>query len=101
MPKFLAHIQPFAVEPPDDLPPELLPLDGTAPWSIENTARRALGLLAAGEITLGFLMSDALKRGVHEELTFYGAVHTGIGIAIPALIIGSGLVIDFFPGLRP
>ena len=49
MPSFLAHIQPFAVEPPADLPPELLPLDGTAPWSIENTARRALGLLAAGE----------------------------------------------------
>ena len=42
-------IQPLAAEPPVELPPELLPLESDSPWSIENTARRALGLLAAGE----------------------------------------------------
>lgn len=43
------RLAPYASEPPNELPPELLPLDSADSWSIENAARSALGLLLAGE----------------------------------------------------
>jgi hypothetical protein len=39
----------YAVTPPTEFPPELLPLPADDPWSLEGAARRALGLLATGE----------------------------------------------------
>ncbi len=73
---------------------------GTMAGKIHRTAFFIHAGLMAGEIGLGLLMSDALKRGAHEEMRFYGTVHTGIGIAIPVIIIGSGLFIDLFPDLK-
>ncbi len=39
----------YSLTPPEENPPELLPLPADDPWSLESAARRALGLLAAGE----------------------------------------------------
>ncbi len=48
-PTYFELLRPYAVEPDLELPPELLPLPANDPWSLENVARRALGLLAGGE----------------------------------------------------
>jgi len=45
----LQSLRPYIVEPGPELPPELLPWNSAAPWSIDNAARRALGLLLAGD----------------------------------------------------
>jgi len=80
----------------------ILPPDGsgTTAGRIHRIAFFIHAGLMMGEVALGFLTSDALKRGAHEELRAYGAVHAGIGVAIPVVIIGSGLVIDLFPDLK-
>lgn len=49
MNKILEPLARYAVEPGSELPPELLPWSSAAPWSIDNAARRALGLIMAGE----------------------------------------------------
>ncbi len=49
--------------------------------------------LMAAEVVLGFLSTDALARGDHELLESIGVAHAVVGLAIPALIIGSGVVI--------
>jgi len=47
--KILESLKPYAVEPKNELPPEILPLDGTDAWGLDGAARQALGLLIAGE----------------------------------------------------
>ena len=49
MKTILESLRPYAVEPGPELPPELLPWDSSDPWGIDSAARRALGLLIAGE----------------------------------------------------
>jgi hypothetical protein len=51
--------------------------------------------LMAADVALGFLLTDALDRGDHAQVTGFGAAHAGIGLAIPVVIIGSGLAADF------
>jgi hypothetical protein len=41
---------------------------------------------------LGFLTTDALKRGDHEMVSTLGVAHAAIGIAIPVIILGAGAV---------
>ena len=50
--------------------------------------------LMAAEATLGFLTTDALRRGDHEAVTKLGVAHAGVGFAIPVLILGAGAVIE-------
>jgi hypothetical protein len=70
---------------------------GSSPLSPGRLHRTAFfvhaGLMAA-EIVLGFLTTDALSRGDHELMLGLDAAHTVIGIAIPVLIIGSGIAIE-------
>jgi hypothetical protein len=67
---------------------------GYVPAKIHRWAFFAhLGLMA-GDIALGFLLTDALSRGDHEAVTALGAAHAGIGIAIPLVVIGSGIAIE-------
>ena len=54
------------------------------------------GLMAA-DVVLGFLLTNALSRGSHGEVVGYGAAHAGIGLAIPVVILGSGLAVDLMP----
>lgn len=53
--------------------------------------------LMATDVILGFLLTNALDKGNHGEVVAYGAAHAGIGIAIPVIILGSGLAIDLMP----
>jgi hypothetical protein len=53
--------------------------------------------LMATDVILGFLLTNALDKGEHDKVVAYGAAHAGIGIAIPLVIIGSGLAVDFMP----
>jgi hypothetical protein len=46
---FIETLRAYAREPYPENPPELLPWDSDAPWSIDDAARRTLGLLVAGE----------------------------------------------------
>jgi hypothetical protein len=52
------------------------------------------GGLMVAEIVLGFLTTDALSRGEHQLVRAFAAAHTGIGIAIPILIIGAGVALE-------
>jgi hypothetical protein len=64
-------------------------------WSkakIHRYAFFAHAALMATEGVLGFLTTDALKRGDHEAMVGLLAAHTGIGIAIPVVIIGAGAI---------
>ena len=58
------------------------------------------GLMAL-EVVTGILETNALERGNHDQVVGYGAVHAGIGVAIPVFIIGSGLMIDNGWGASP
>ena len=79
----------------------LIPADGqvSAAGKLHGLTFIVHAALMASEIAVGCLMSDALSRGDHQQLNAYGLVHTGIGLAIPALIIGSGLAVDNGLGL--
>lgn len=46
--------------------------------------------LMAAEVALGFVTTDALKRGDHELVSSLGVAHAAIGLAIPILIGASG-----------
>jgi hypothetical protein len=79
----------------------LIPPDGGgAPvGKLHRAAFFAHAGLMLAEIILGFMETDALSRGDHGRLVGYGALHAGIGVAIPALILGSGALVDFYPDL--
>lgn len=55
--------------------------------------------LMASEIVLGLFTTDALKRGDHETVSSLGMAHAAVGLAIPLVMIGAGIVIEL-PG-RP
>ncbi|MEI6874996.1 MAG: cytochrome c [Spirochaetota bacterium] len=48
--------------------------------------------LMGGEVALGLITSDALRRGDHELVSKLAPVHAVVGIAAPLAILGSGLV---------
>jgi hypothetical protein len=48
--------------------------------------------LMAAEIVLGFVTTDAFSRGDHELVASLGVAHAAIGIAIPVVIVGAGLI---------
>jgi hypothetical protein len=50
--------------------------------------------LMATEIVLGFFTTDAVSRGDHEAVVQLGVAHATIGLAIPLVMIGSGIIID-------
>jgi hypothetical protein len=54
------------------------------------------GLMVA-DVILGILLTNALDKGEHDQVVAYGAAHAGIGVAIPLVIIGSGLAVDLMP----
>lgn len=58
------------------------------------------GLMAL-EVITGILETNALEKGNHGQVVAYGAVHAGIGVTIPIVIIGSGLMIDNGWGAAP
>jgi hypothetical protein len=47
--------------------------------------------LMAAQIVLGFLETDALANGRHNEAIYYTGAHAVIGLAIPAVMIYAGL----------
>jgi hypothetical protein len=51
------------------------------------------GLMVADVIT-GILLTNALRSGDHDGAVTMGGVHAAIGVTIPLVIIGSGLVAD-------
>jgi hypothetical protein len=54
------------------------------------------GLMVA-DVVLGFLLTNALERGDHGQVVGYGAAHAGLGLAVPIVILGSGLAVDLMP----
>jgi hypothetical protein len=47
----------------------------------------------AAEVVLGFLTTDALSKGDHELVSSLGVAHAAVGLAIPVVMIASGVVI--------
>ncbi len=64
-------------------------------WNAPRIHRYAffahLGLMVA-EGVIGFLMSDAMQSQDHEVFSELAMVHAGIGIAIPVVILGAGII---------
>lgn len=50
--------------------------------------------LMASEIVMGLFTTDALRRGDHETVSHLGAAHAAVGLAIPLVMIGAGIVIE-------
>lgn len=50
--------------------------------------------LMASEIVMGLFTSDALRRGDHETVANLGRAHAAVGLAIPLVMIGAGVVIE-------
>lgn len=50
----------------------------------------AHAVLMAGEVVLGFMTSDALKRGDHQEHLLLASAHAAIGITIPIVMGAAG-----------
>ena len=50
--------------------------------------------LMASEIVMGLFTTDALKRGDHETVANLGRAHAAVGLAIPLVMIGAGIVIE-------
>ena len=48
--------------------------------------------LMAAEIVMGFITTDALKRGDHNTMLALGVAHTAVGLAIPAVILTAGVL---------
>jgi hypothetical protein len=65
--------------------------------AIHRTAFFAHAALMAADVVTGILLTNALANGEHDAVVGYGAAHAGIGIAIPVVIIGSGLAVDMLP----
>jgi hypothetical protein len=53
--------------------------------------------LMAAQVVLGFLETDALSRGLHDEAIFYTGAHAVIGVAIPAVMLYAGIE-NILPG---
>ena len=49
MEQILASLREYAAEPPSDMPPEIPPCGPADRWGLDGAARRALGLLLAGD----------------------------------------------------
>jgi hypothetical protein len=47
--------------------------------------------LMVAQMVLGFLTTDALSRGAHDEVIGLGVAHAAIGAAIPLVMLGAGL----------
>ena len=66
-------------------------------WSKSKIHRYAFfvhaGLMAA-EAVMGFFTSDAMRRGDHDTFHTLLVAHAGIGIVIPVVILGAGVVMD-------
>ncbi len=66
-------------------------------WSKSKIHRYAFfvhaGLMAA-EAVMGYFTSDAMSRGDHETFRTLLVAHAGIGIVIPVVILGAGVVMD-------
>ena len=51
------------------------------------------GLMAA-EAVMGYFTSDAMSRGDHQTFHTLLVAHAGIGIVIPVVILGAGVIMD-------
>jgi hypothetical protein len=67
-------------------------LPGLTKQDIHRYAFFTHAALMAAEIVLGFFTTDALKRGDHNTMLALGITHTAIGLAIPTVIIGAGIL---------
>lgn len=62
-------------------------------WDLHRYAFFAHASLMITEVIMGFLTTSVLSSGSHEQMRTFGAVHSGIGVAIPLIVIGSGVAI--------
>lgn len=69
-------------------------------WSAAKIHRYAFFLhagLMAAEGVMGYFSSDALQRGDHGTFHVLLAVHAGVGIAIPVVILAAGAIMSKEP----
>jgi hypothetical protein len=67
---------------------------GLTPADLHRYAFFTHGALMLAEIIMGFLTTEVLKNGSHEQIQTFGFVHSAIGLAIPVVIIGSGIAVN-------
>ena len=66
-------------------------------WSKAKIHRYAFFVhagLMVSEAAMGYFSSEALSRGDHGTFHVLLAVHAGVGLAIPAVILGAGAIMD-------
>ncbi len=73
-------------------PPD--PRPGLTPRRIHRIAFYAHASLMAANIVMGFLTTSALENGNHEQHLAFAITHAAIGVAIPLVMIGSGIAVS-------
>jgi len=75
---------------------------GLTPQDLHRYAFFTHGVLMVAEIVMGFLTTEVLKSGSHEEIMAFAVAHSAVGLAIPIVIISSGIAINRrFPSRSP
>lgn len=67
---------------------------GLTPQDLHRYAFFTHGALMLAEIIMGFLTTEVLKNGSHEMIQTFGIVHSAIGLAIPIVVISSGIAVN-------
>jgi hypothetical protein len=67
---------------------------GLTPQDLHRYAFFTHGALMIAELIMGFLTTSVLESGTHEQVAAFGIVHSAIGLAIPVVVIASGIAIN-------
>jgi len=67
---------------------------GLSPQDLHRYAFYTHGALMIAEVVMGFLTTSVLANGSHEQIAAFGIAHSAIGLAIPLVVIASGIAID-------
>jgi hypothetical protein len=67
---------------------------GLTPQDVHRYAFFTHGALMVAEVVMGFLTTSVLANGSHEQIRALGIAHSAIGLAIPLVVITSGVLIN-------
>ena len=70
------------------------PRPGLTPRRIHRYAFYTHAALMAANVVLGFLTTNVLENGTHEQMIGLAAAHAAVGVAVPAVMITAGILIN-------
>ncbi len=68
---------------------------GLTPGELHRYAFFTHGALMIAQVVMGFLTTSVISSGSHEQMIAFGAAHSALGIAIPLVVIASGIAVTY------